>query len=74
MLKTITVHDLLKPVKPQLFRSRPQRVRQEVLRPEVVRLQIEIPHKTFQYFRGKDGRGWQKRIAQALVRAAAETE
>lgn len=36
---------------------------------EMVRLEIEVPYKVFEHFRGKDGRGWQKRIAHYLERA-----
>lgn len=53
--------------------KRPQRVREKVLPPETVRLQIEIPQKVFEHFRG-DGRGWQKRIARALERAAGHSD
>lgn len=69
MHKTLTVHDLLKGVKRRPIPKRPLREREEPQSPDMVRLQIEIPHKVFQHFRG-DGRGWQKRIAQALERAA----
>lgn len=69
MHKTLTVHDLLKPVKGRPISKRPQRAREGPPPGDMVRLQIEIPHKVFEHFRG-DGRGWQKRIARVLERAA----
>jgi uncharacterized protein (DUF4415 family) len=69
MHKTLTVHDLLKPVKGWPIPKRPQRAREEPPAYDMVRIQIEIPQKVFQHFRD-DGRGWQKRIARALERAA----
>lgn len=69
MPKTLTIHDLLKPVKSRPYPKRPLRRREEPTASDMVRLQIEIPQKVFNHFRG-DGRGWQKRIARALERAA----
>lgn len=69
MHKTLTVHDLLKSAKRRPMPKRPIREREEPPASDMVRLQIEIPQKVFQHFRG-DGRGWQKRIARALERVA----
>lgn len=69
MPKASTIHDMLKFTKKQSMPERPRRPQAEVLPPDVVRVQIEIPHRVFEHFRG-DGRDWQKRIARALERAA----
>lgn len=68
-MKTLTIHDLLKPVKKRPIPSHPRRMETPQ---EMVRLQIEVPYRVFEHFRGKDGRGWQKRIARYLERATED--
>lgn len=71
MPKHFTVHDLLRSAKRRPTPKRPIREREKHSASDMVRVQIEIPQKVFQHFRG-DGRGWQKRIARALERVAQE--
>lgn len=71
MAKHLRAEDLLKPVKPRPF---PKRPRPKDFSPSVedrfVSVQIEIPYRVFERFRGKSGKGWKTRMAACLERAA----
>jgi hypothetical protein len=74
MPKQLHVADLLKPVKPRPYPKRPRpKDFSTAAEPGMVSVQIEIPYRVFDRFRGKSGRGWKARMARSLEKAAEET-
>ena len=68
MAKHLRAEDLLKPVKPKAFSK--ATAAEGLFEDRFVSVQIEIPYRVFERFRGKNGKGWKARMAACLERAA----